>query len=371
MPDAFRQAYEALTGFIANHPEIEIGESVTSLPENVRPGFYALFNESRNAFISEYFPECLSRAETLKQEYCRAAEESSKWLSFEDGPVVSKCGRFLCDPKDSLARELFDPLFDLLKKRETPESFRYKASRRIESLFPVVHRGGYEKWVVVSLLSLLDIEQAYCVPVRDLQPGDRAKSLTYAPTEEVPAPVESARSLFSHSPKAIFAVPDFIVRSARLNRCVGIRTEFKEGSYSALNANMDRDWCPIDPGLLMLLENGLTLIYAAEKPEKVALVGDVGKFCRPDMILWCVDSRTMTEKEARNKMAHAASHLRPSKGIFIIAMEPWPELEETDNPESLEPSAEDPAPPVRIIAAGFDSAKLMPVVQGLSDPAGS
>lgn len=371
MPDAFRQAYEALTGFIANHPEIEIGESVTSLPENIRPGFYALFNEARNAFIAEYFQECLSRAETLKQEYCRATKEASKWLLLEDSPVVSKCGRFLCDPRDSLARELFDPLFDLLKRKETPESFRHKASCGIESIFPVVHRGGYEKWVVVSLLSLLDIEKAYRVPVRDLQPGDRSKSLTYAPTEEVPAPVESDRFLFSHSPKAIFAVPDFIVRSTRLNRCIGIRTEFKEGSYGALNASMERDWSPIHSDLLMLLENGLTLIYAAEKPESVALVGDVGKFCRPDMILWCVDSRTMTEGEARDKMARAAGCIRPTKGIFIIAMEPWPELEEMNYPEPADASAEVPDPPVRTIAAGFDSAKLMPVVQALSDPAGS
>lgn len=368
MSDTFRQAYAALTDFIENHPEIEIGESVTSIPENVRPRFYSLFNAARNAFIADRFPELLSRAALLKQEYCRAAEEAAQWLSLEEGPVVSKCGRFLQDPKDSLARELFDPLFDLLKKRETRGSFRHKVSCAIESAFPVLHQRGYEKWAVLSLANRLQVQEAYRVPVRDLQPGDRAKSSTRAPTEEVPAPVESANFLFSQSPKAIFAVPDFIVRSAKLNRFIGIRSEFKEGLYNALNASTERDWCRIDADLLRLLESGLTLVYASEKPESIALTGDVSKFCRPDLVLWCVDSRALTQKEAFEKMQIADSHIRPAKGVFIIVNEPWPESEAAPAPQE---AADSPvgaeASRIRFLAAGFDCAKLMSVVEALSD----
>jgi hypothetical protein len=367
MSRPFRQACAALTDFIAKHPEIEIRESVTSIPENVRPDFYALFNAARHAFIADAFPDCLSRAGLLQQEYCRATEAAARWLSFEDGPVVSKCGRFLNDPKDSLARELFDPLFDLLKKKETPASFEKKASRGIESLFPIVHRGGYEKWAVISLANLLEVQKAFRVPVRDLQPGDRAKSSAYAPVEEVPEPVESAHFLFSQSPKAIFAVPDFILYSGKLNRFIGFRSEFKEGLYNALNASMEREWCPIDADLLILLELGLTLIYASEKPESIALVGDVARFCRPDLVLWCVNSHNMTKQKALEKMALADSHLKPARGIFIVANGPWPESEETEEPQALNPPPEGEAPRIRILPAGFDCAQLTPVIKALSD----
>jgi hypothetical protein len=367
MSGTFRQACADLADFMTKHPEIEIGESVTSIPENVRPDFYALFNAARHAFIAESFPGCLSRAGLLQQEYCKAAQEASQWLSFEDGPVVSKCGRFLNDPKDSLARELFDPLFDLLKKRETPGTFEQRASSGIEALFPVVHRGGYEKWAVLSLANLLEVQKAYRVPIRDLQPGDRAKSSTYAPMEEVPAPVESTNFYFSQSPKAIFAAPDFIVRSGKLNKFIGFRSEFKEGLYNALNASMDREWIHIDADLLILLEGGLTLVYTSETPASIALVGDVAKFCRPDLVLWCVDSRTLTRKEALEKMARADKRLSPAKGVFVIANEPWPESAEADEAQTLNAPAEGASPRIRILTAGFDSSRLMPVVEAFSD----
>jgi hypothetical protein len=365
MSGAFRQAYAALTDFMANHPEIEIGESVTSIPEEVRPKFYALFNAARNAFVAESFPDCLSRAGLLQQEYCRATEDAARWLSFEEGPVVSKCGRFLNDPKDSLARELFDPLFDLLKKRINPPDFEQKASGGIESLFPIVHRGGYERWAVISLANLLEVQKALRVPVRDLQPGDRAKSSAYAPMEEVPKPVESAHFLFNQSPKAIFAVPDFILQSGKLNRFIGFRSEFKEGLYNALNASMEREWYPIDADLLILLELGLTLIYASEKPDSIALVGDVAKFCRPDLVLWCVDSRNLTKQKALEKMVLADRRLKPKIGIFIIANESWQEPEATEAPLAVIAPIEGEAPRIRILAAGYDRAKLMPVVEAL------
>jgi hypothetical protein len=364
MSDTFRQAYAALTDFIDTHPEIEIGESVTSIPENVRPAFYALFNAARFAFVEEAFPESLSRAGHLSQKYCHIAEEVSPRLSFEDGPIVNKCKRYLDDPKVSLARELFDPLFDLLKKREDENSFHRKALVGIESVFPAVHRGGYERWVVLSLANMLEIRRAYGVPVRDLQPGDRAKSSNFAPTEEVPAPVESTQFFFNQSPKAIFAVPDFILQSGKLHKFIGFRSEFKEGLYNALNASSAREWGPISVDLLLLLEKGLTLVYSGEKPEDIALVGDVAKFCRPDLVLWCIDAHTLTREAALESMRRADMLVMPAKGIFIIVNEPWAESKKEEAQYSKAP-VEDAR--IRILTAGFDRVRLAPVIEALSD----
>jgi len=41
MSGSFLHAFEQLTDFIASHPEIEIGEFVTSIPEGVRSDFYS------------------------------------------------------------------------------------------------------------------------------------------------------------------------------------------------------------------------------------------------------------------------------------------------------------------------------------------
>ena len=367
MSDLFRHAYAELTDFIARHPEIEIGESVTSIPESVRSDFYAIFNSTRSAFVEEKFSECLRKSERLKREYAGAVEEVAGFILMEDSPTVSALRRYLSDYRECLARELFDPLFDLLKTRETLEGFERSASSKIDEVFPILYRGGYERWTVLSLAKLLEVDRALRVPVRELQAGGRAKSAAYAPIEAVPLPVESAGFSFSRPAKAIYAVPDFIVHSTRLSRFVGIRSEFKEGIHHALNASSEREWYPVDVNLLKLLAGGLTLIYVSQKPESIALVADVGRFCRPDLLLWCVDAQTASRKEALEKMEQATARLKPTRGSFIIANDLWPGTGDTADPPGSSSQKDMQVSGIQILTVGFDRLKLMPVIEALCD----
>jgi hypothetical protein len=56
MLDRLGQAYEHLTDFIRGNPEIEIHESVTSIPDNVRAEFHCRFNAVRDAIVEKKFP---------------------------------------------------------------------------------------------------------------------------------------------------------------------------------------------------------------------------------------------------------------------------------------------------------------------------
>jgi hypothetical protein len=367
MSDEFRQAYAALTDFIAAHSEIEIGESVSSIPGDLRQDFYAFFNAARNAFIEEKFPQYVSTARTLKSEYDRAAEEASAWLSLEETSVASNLRRFLQDPCDSLTRELFDPLFDLLKKRETEDTFSIRASDEIETLFPIVYRGGYEKWMLLALANLLQVQKAFRVPVREQQPGDRSKSAAHAPAEEVPSPMESNSFLFSQSSKSIFAVPDFIVFSSALNKYVGVRSEFRQGIYNAMNPNPEREWLPLDTDLLILLESGLALVYVNENLESIALVSDVAKLCRPDLALLCVDTQTMTQNGTLEKIAMVEDRLRPIRGSYVIVNDSWPPVEESPDPAASDAPSIEETSKARVLTVGFDRSKLLPVIDALRD----
>ncbi len=362
MSGSFLHAFEQLTDFIASHPEIEIGEFVTSIPEGVRSDFYSRFNSARYAFIQENFPDYVARARRLQREYARVAEEVSATLVLDDPPAVNSFQRFLKDPEECLIRELFDPLFDLLKKRETAESFKNKGTAVIHELFPHLYRGSYEKWVILSLASLLEIKRALQVPVRELQPTDRGKASVAAPMEPVPGPIESRRFYFSQSLKTIFAVPDFIIHSGRLNRFVGIRSEFREAPFHAMNAGPDRDWIPVDVDLLRLLANGLTLLYTADKAEQASLVADAVKFCRPDLVLWCVPALSVERAEALAVARQANNRLHPEKGVFIITDEEWQDSADGDAPIEA-----DAASNIRILKAGFDRERLIPMIDSMRD----
>jgi hypothetical protein len=369
MPDKFREAYGKLTDFVAKHPEIEIGDSVTSIPEDVRPEFYGFFNAARDAFVSERFPTHLAKAQTLQERFDREVEEASGWLSFEEPPTVNPLLRFLRDPKDCLARELFDPLFDLLKGRKNINEVEKTASPRIEELFAHVFRGGYEKWAVLGLLNLLEVDSSFRVNARNMNPGERIKPAVQAPLEEVPTPRESARFLFSQPRNAIFAVPDFIAHSYRLSCFIGIRSEFREASYNAANASPDREWDGIDRDLLILLARGLTLIYVSERAKEIALVADVAKFCRPDAVLWCVDAQNMNQNEAMAVMKNADLRLKPPKGSYLVTNGEWvetPMLNENDS----QTQAGGEASEIHVLTAGYDRNKLSPLVEALVDTNG-
>jgi hypothetical protein len=363
MSGNFRQAYAALTDFIAQHPEIGIGDSVISIPEGVRAEFYRFFNEARDAFTEERFPMHLARAALLTDKY-RAAKEKVKGLvELEDTPTVPGLQRFLADPKSCLARELFDPLFDLLKGRESVDGFEKTASEKIEAGFLNFFRGGYEKWAVLSLVSLWEADKAFRVDVRNLNPGERVRSAAYAPLEEVPAPAESNRFLFSQPRNAIFAVPDLIVRSRRLNRFIGVRSEFRGGVYNAWDHSREREWHPVDTDLQMLLESGLTLLYAAPRAEDIALVADVAKFCRPDLVAWCVDTGRMHPAAVLEKMTRLHRRLKPPKGSYLIASDPWPEP-----PAPVEPGGG--AQGIHLLTAGLAESCLTPVALALAESGG-
>ena len=369
MSVTFRQAYAKLTDFAAKHPEIEIGDSVTSIPENVRPDFYGLFNAARDAFVFEKFPSHLARASELQERYDSEVKDASAWSSLEDPPSVNPVRRFLCNPRDSMIRELFDPVFDLLKGRGSIDDIEKTAAPEIEKHFATSFRGGYEKWAVLGLLNLLEIESAFRVSVRNLNTGERSKPAAQAPLEEVPAPQESTSFFFSQPQNAIFAVPDFIVYSSRLHRFVGIRSEFRESAYNALNASHDREWIGIDADLRMLLSTGLTLIYVSEQVENLSLVADVVKFCRPDLILWCIDTLSMNQTDVLATIRQAHKSLKPSRGIYIVANDDWTEsFESLGNDAPIQPGEE--SAEIHWLKVGYERAKLLPVAEALIDSIG-
>ncbi len=365
MAHSFRHAYARLTGFVSKHPEIEIGESVTCIPENVRPQFYRLFNTARVAYVREKFPGRLADARALQENYNAAVAETAQWLSLEDPPHVSALQRYLRNPEDSMARELFDPLFDLLKGKESIDSFEKRISLGTEEIFPALFRDGYEKWAVVSLLSLLEADKAFRVSTRNLNSGERVKAPLQAPSEEIPVPQESTRFCFTQPQDAVFAVPDFIIHSSKLNRFVGIRSDFRKAFYNALNTSRQREWRPVNHELLAVLSRGLTLIYIAENSESLALVADVAKFSRPDLVLWCIDARKLGRDEALHAILNAQRHLNPTRGSFLVVNELWPEAGDSRAP-ALQPPRDGRAAGVRLLRAGFDKTKLAPVIEALA-----
>jgi len=87
---------------------------------------------------------------------------------------------------------------------------------------------------------------------------------------------------FSASPPKQFLLSGFYYPFGQTESIYRNQIGIQEGIYNALNASHEREWYPVDVDLLILLASGLTLVYVDERPERVSLIADASKFCKPD-----------------------------------------------------------------------------------------
>lgn len=371
VPNGWQGEYGQLCDFIAASPSIEIGMNIVRIPEDVRPEFYRLFDTIRLAFVEEKFPGLLNEAGSLSQSYNKAEQEVTELLGLDSISMATDLRKFLHNPKDGMVRGLFDPLFHLLKGKVNIEAFEQKTSRNTEVIFRNLYQLGYEKWVLLSLIKLLEADKSFRIILRELASKEVIKRL-HSPRlgEPVPPPEESKRLLFEHQSFPMFIVPDFIVHSVKMGRYLAVRSDFREAMWTASNASANREWYPLDS--LAALEPGLALVYVADKPEEISLVADAKKICRPDLIIECRDRKDWLEKEGLQKVKLHHDSLKPRLGSYVVSRESVPEqgykelIPEQNSEESprekpvleQEPRKKD----IHVLTVGFDQSMLEPVI---------
>jgi len=318
-----------LKEYVSGNPKIEIGKNIIAIPGDVRPEFYRLFDTVRLAFLKGKFPTLLDEAGHLSKSYTEVEEEVVKLLGLAGISVSASLNRFLYDPTNGLVRVLFDPLFNLLKGEIDAETFEQVALRNIESSFGDLYQSGYEKWVALSLAKLLASDKAFDVPtevhiVLDFE-GGKPFSIS---EESVPEPKETKRLSLEHRGSATFIVPDFIVHSAKINRYVSIRTDLAEANWTARMVSDKREWHHLRS--TMRQHTVITywpdlVIYIDDKPEDIGLVADFNRFCRPDIIVECMEHADWYQQGGLKRVKRNHDFLKPRLGSYIVSRLPVPE----------------------------------------------
>lgn len=350
MPNNWNQLYKELTDFIAKHPEIEIGESVISLPGNVRPEFYNFFNAIRSTIMEEKTPALLKAARVLNDSYTQVEEEVIKLLGLDEVSMNPSLNRFLHDPIDELKRGLFAPLFDLLRARLDNKSFEQKAIQIIGTAFIHLYRTGYEKWIVISLVKLLEADKLFQVTPLKFSSSEEQTRMGDGLTESPVPPLKESKHLkFKDAEDVILTVPDLIVHSTKLNGYISFRSQYGRALAKAVDASQKRKWYSLDS--IAPMSPDLTLVYVGDNPEELSLVADVNRICRPDIIIETRELKNWYQKEGLEKVKPYHYSLKPTLGTFIVSREPVAEKDM----EGLEEG-------INILTVGFDASKLKPII---------
>ncbi|MBN2187734.1 MAG: hypothetical protein JW732_09875 [Dehalococcoidia bacterium] len=346
-----------LTDFVTENRESEIGKDVIAIPENARPEFYRLFDIVRTTFLEENFSNLLRNSEALSDVYTKVEEEVIKLLMLDDLSMPIGLHRFLGNPQNQLIRGLFDPLFDLLRGKTNVEAFAAEASRSIENAFTDLYQLGYGKWVVLSLVKLLECNKCFHISLRQPSFKEMVKRL---PThrEPVPLPSESQHLSFEQERMPILVVPDFIVYSPKVGAYIAVRSGFKSATLIADDINERNEWYTFDSIREKSGPASLKFdfaVYIAGHPEDLALIADSRIVLRPDLIIECIEQKNRHEDELENaRLCHDI--LKPKLGTYIVSQEPAPQ------DVRGKPGAD-----IHVLTVGLNQSKLSPIINVLAN----
>jgi hypothetical protein len=323
-----------------------------SIPAGIREQFYALFNNVRTSVVRGSVGESLDESRNLILNYQNAEHEATRLFNLQGITSQTSLQRFLADFDDWLSRELFEPLFGLLKGAIDAQGFENLWAGIISNAVPAMYERAYGKWVAVSMIKLLEADELLAVPLPILRPRDRAGVGGKGVTEPVRLPQKSDHINFEYLLCQLFTAPDFIVHSAKLNKYIGIRTQYEDSLAEADNPSQAREWYRVD--VMGDITSGMILVYMADNPQDIAVVADRLNICRPDMIIECRTQRNWMQKEGLENIKRHHNSLKPACGTFVFSGAGLTDV----NMQELDEG-------IQIIPINVEEANLKPVIDAL------
>jgi len=370
----WRQAYSELRDFVNEHPEIKIGASVIRIPGEYSSQFYSLHAKTRTVFIEEKAPDLLEKSQILSKNYREVEKEVTKLIGLQDISVAPSLHKFLYDPIDQLAKEIYNPLFSFLKGQINIEKYESVALNNIQASFKSLYRSGYEKWVILSLVKLLKADKAFKVIPEEVTEDD---TIRHGGKSEykIPAPENSDSISFKRDDEVGFMVPDLLIHSTKADRYYSFTSEIIKALAVATNPSKKREWLPGDPAVVF--ESGIILVYSDENLKDLSLVTDSMRTCQADLIIECKEQKDWYESDGLSKIKLHYDKYKPRLGTYIVTIEKVSEqvrtqlalekvLVETTSEKNLDhdnkQEFEQYSSQIHLLNADFDHTRLEPII---------
>lgn len=341
----WKQEYAALRDFAAAHPEIRIDQSEISIPKAIRDDFYQRFDDVRKAVVNGHYPALCKAAETLRDNFVRTEGEVIELLGLDGIVIPIDLYSFLHDPKKGLMRALYTKLFDLLQGKMTIESFEQQAGIDLETSAAELFRLGYEPWIFLSLIKLLEPDKAFMV---DLDPEDEDKMVL----------VELKDISFGRQAlHGYFRIPEIVLHSCKLDKYVAVKAALAREIQSYVvvqDTPVKRKRRAGDSSFA--LDYRVMLLYVMANAEEIPIVANLGekKISSPDLVVECIGMDEIKDPDIMEQVERRHDTLKPKIGTFLAVRDPLTEL-----------SVQSPGEKIYSVPAGFDSSRLLPILDRL------
>lgn len=151
----WKHAYGILKDFIASNPEIQIGPSEVFVPEELRGRFYRHFDSIRAAVVESWKGTFDFNVQALSDNFTAAENALSKTLDLTI-EMPMDLSHFLRRPQEGMMRLIYSRSFELVQGKIAEEDFQGIAGRELAAEATAMFRMGYETWVALALMVLLE-----------------------------------------------------------------------------------------------------------------------------------------------------------------------------------------------------------------------
>ncbi|UCE97766.1 MAG: hypothetical protein JSV74_00045 [Dehalococcoidia bacterium] len=370
MVETWENAYSQLEDFIKINPNVRIKKHVIAIPADIRPEFYRLFDLVRNAFLEEKCQALLNEAKPLSTSYIKAAEILKNTTPISEIKLPLELNWFLNDPIDGLRRSFYNSLFDLLKGEIDLRTFENEAKQCITNAFKFLFKLGYEKWIALSLINLIQPDKTLALPYDDI------KMLCHEPEyddkfgfldKKLPD-IEETKSIAFRLGEDAFMMANLIAHSPKTNRYISIGADISDATWSSEGVSDKREW-------IQIRELGKPLepkdywpdlvIYTDDKPKDISLVADFGRFCRPDIIVECMEETNWYQQGELEQVKHNYEFFKPYLGTYIVTRLPIPDNTHKEIMQKLTDNSKGFQPNINVLSVGYDQTQLNPIIETL------
>ncbi len=338
-----RTKINLLNKYIKDHQEIIINKSEISIPQELREEFYRRFDDARRAFVEEQYASLPVDVQTLSENYIRVEKEIIETLNLECIDLPIDLHSFLQNPMEGLIRVLYNRLFDLLQGKTTFEEFEQTGANDLRAAAADLYRLGYEMWAALAFIKLLDPDKGYFVDLDE----DYKPYLTDLK--------EIAFGRQAHHPT--IRIPEFVLHSRKVDKYVTV----KMGPAREIETFVVRFTPPVRPkkktgDTSYGLDSRAMLLTFLPTPDEIPIVAEIydRKLVSPDMMIEFLTAGEFESQTALDEVRRHFNAMNPRLGMCLMLIDPMGEAK----PEAI-------AEKIRAISAGFDPAKMEPILDGV------
>ncbi len=240
-------------------------------------------------------------------------------------------------------RILYPRTFDLIQGKITLEEYESHSEPELRSAAAELYRLGYEQWLALTLIRLLDPDEAYAVDLdEDYKPClDELKTIAFGRQ--------------AHHPT--LRIPEFVLHSRKLDRYVAVKMPL----VREIESFVPKYKPPVRPrkktgDTSFALDSRAMLLSFMNAKNDIPVIADIYELKRtsPDWVVECIAESELQDPGALDPFTRSLHALNPKSGMCLFVVG-GPDADLSGVPEDI-----------RVVTAGFDESRLASAIEAFA-----